>query len=656
MLIRYLHLAMFVATALSQRTSTSANSNDMDRQLGDLSWDIQPEDGYPIIGFNNNTEESEVAFKYNFTGTLSDRKFLDAKLYQNDCVSASDASLAFTNTTSGDELDVDVDIIQETIKKSVHYQDLNGTAAIIGFCLRVDYNYVNDDGNTEIVMFYETNVTINVDLTSNFTLTELVIDYTLASGDAVEAELDYGVEAFICLEDGSEVMNPGALGRGAALQFCVRKNANATRDMYVADVLSMTIAQPGGNAGATASITNGSSDTRTDKVCRNGICSVKTQLSSKFFNPRARIPDHVGIPDAAAAHIAAVPDAAAISDGEVVGRGPVFGGSNGNPGNMGATGSDPGNGCENQEEVYSLPNSGEGKYTGDNEVVIEIHYDDYPVESGWTIKTSTGDYITGLCTGFFSTKDVVVSNTVYVDEGTYIFEMTDDYGDGLCCGYGEGRFSINVNGVKVENDITFDFQYAVQLSFDVVGSSGGGARRLEDIPIVEVEGVDIPIVEVEGVAVLAFGRRRLRAPIRGLLTGSNGRVLIAAQHQESNDKETKVTESVQRILQNGGAPSGFGLQIELQDDLTSESNSQGSGRGSDFVGAVVVLIALAGGCGLGFLFCTRRDREEDKEEDTVDADLAFSFAQEERKRKAASIDTYPINRVVVCNVLIPKSA
>jgi hypothetical protein len=34
-------------------------------------------------------------------------------LYQNDCVSAPDASLAFINSTTGDELDVELDIIQK---------------------------------------------------------------------------------------------------------------------------------------------------------------------------------------------------------------------------------------------------------------------------------------------------------------------------------------------------------------------------------------------------------------------------------------------------------------------------------------------------------------------------------------------------------------
>jgi hypothetical protein len=83
----------------------------------DFDWDIEPEDGYPASPDDAN-EESEVIFKYNFTGTLSD--ILGVTLYQNDCVSAPDASLAFINSTTGDELDVELDIIQETISNSVH--------------------------------------------------------------------------------------------------------------------------------------------------------------------------------------------------------------------------------------------------------------------------------------------------------------------------------------------------------------------------------------------------------------------------------------------------------------------------------------------------------------------------------------------------------
>jgi hypothetical protein len=307
MLTRYLRLAILAAaaaTTFSQSAPESTdnkNSHDMARQLvGDFDWDIQPEDGYPSIAFDDTNEDSEVIFKYNFTGTLTARKFLDVKLYKNDCVTAADASLAFINTTSGNELDVELDIIQETISESGHYQDLNGTAAIIGFCLRVDYNYVDGDGLIESINFYETNVTITVDLTANFTLTEITADRTLADTEAANADLAYPVEAYICLDDNSEVTNPAALAQGSFLQVCVRIDDDVVTDnILVEDILTFVVSQPDGTATDSETITSAVADPLTDKVCReSGICNVKTQLQSKFFtdvNPRDLRVDGVAI-------------------------------------------------------------------------------------------------------------------------------------------------------------------------------------------------------------------------------------------------------------------------------------------------------------------------------------------------------------------------
>jgi hypothetical protein len=278
MIMRFLTLAILASTAL-------ANSNEVARQLGDFDWDIMPEDGFPSIAFDDANEQSEVKFKYNFTGVLSDRKLLDVTLYQNDCVTASDASLAFVDSITGDELDVDLDIIQETITNSIHYQDVNGTAAIIGFCLRVDYNYVDGDGLEESINFYETNVTINVDLTANFTLTGISADRTSADAAAANADLDYPVEAYICLDDNSEVTDPAALEQGSILQVCVRIDSSvATQNILVEDILTFVVSQPDGTATASEVITSGTPDPLTDKTCREGgICNVKTQLLSKFF-------------------------------------------------------------------------------------------------------------------------------------------------------------------------------------------------------------------------------------------------------------------------------------------------------------------------------------------------------------------------------------
>jgi hypothetical protein len=291
MLMRYLHLAILAATAataFSQSAPESAdnNSDAMDRQLaGDFEWDIQPEDGFPTIAFDDTNEESEVIFKYNFTGTLTDTKFLEVKLYQNDCVQASDASLAFINTTSGDELDIKLDIIQETISNSVHYQSLNGTAASIGFCLRVDYNYVDGDGLTESINFYETNVTITVDLTADFTLSGITADRTSADSEATNSDLSYPVEAYICLDDNSEVGSPAALVQGSFLQVCVKiDDTVVTENIIVEDILTFVVSQPAGPGSDSETITDAVADPLTDKVCReSGICNVKTQLLSKYF-------------------------------------------------------------------------------------------------------------------------------------------------------------------------------------------------------------------------------------------------------------------------------------------------------------------------------------------------------------------------------------
>jgi len=290
-------LAMIAATS---GVLASANQDASDRLLqGDFDWDVMPEDGYPIIGFDDTTETSEVVFKYNYTGTLSASKTLTYNLYQLDCTTPADSALASTNTIVADELTVDIDIIQETITNSVHYNEIDNTAAEINFCMRVDYNFVGPDG-TESINFHETNVTIGVDLLANFTLDSIVTDRTAADAADAEATLDYPVEAYICQDDNSEVLTPAALTQGSVLQFCVKiDDTVTTENILVEDILTFVLSQPGGSAPDSVPITNTQPDALTDKACReNGICNIRTQLASKFFteaNPQPLRVDGVAI-------------------------------------------------------------------------------------------------------------------------------------------------------------------------------------------------------------------------------------------------------------------------------------------------------------------------------------------------------------------------
>jgi hypothetical protein len=101
----------------------------------------------------------------------------------------------------------------------------------------------------------------------------------------VDAQDDYPVEAYICLDDSSEVMKPAALWLGAKLQVCVKIDPAVTDNIIVENILNFVISQPDGTATDWETITNTVAVPMTDKVCHeSGICHVKTHLLPRFFN------------------------------------------------------------------------------------------------------------------------------------------------------------------------------------------------------------------------------------------------------------------------------------------------------------------------------------------------------------------------------------
>ena len=81
-----------------------------------------------------------------------------------------------------------------------------------------------------------------------------------------------------------------------------------------------------------------------------------------------------------------------------------------------------------------------------NTVKVNITTDQYGSETSWTLKNSSGSTV--------ASGSGYGNNTSYVDEsclvnGTYTFTINDSYGDGICCSYGNGSYSVTVNGSTV---------------------------------------------------------------------------------------------------------------------------------------------------------------------------------------------------------------
>jgi hypothetical protein len=133
-----------------------------------------------------------------------------------------------------------------------------------------------------------------------------------------------------------------------------------------------------------------------------------------------------------------------------------------------------------------------GAPTGNNEVVIEVTYDRFPVETGWSLMDSAGTLIISQPAGSFLIEGGTVSRTALVTVGEYIFEMTDSFGDGICCQFGIGEFTITVNGEPVAIGGNGDFGDVIQETFDVVDAPTSAPTIVPTITLEILEVVEAP--------------------------------------------------------------------------------------------------------------------------------------------------------------------
>ncbi|RAJ17961.1 immunoglobulin-like domain-containing protein [Olleya aquimaris] len=78
----------------------------------------------------------------------------------------------------------------------------------------------------------------------------------------------------------------------------------------------------------------------------------------------------------------------------------------------------------------------------DNDVNVTITFDNYPEETAWTIKNSSGTTVASGGTYGSQPDGSTISETLCLPDGCYDFTITDAYGDGICCSYGNGSYSV----------------------------------------------------------------------------------------------------------------------------------------------------------------------------------------------------------------------
>ena len=87
---------------------------------------------------------------------------------------------------------------------------------------------------------------------------------------------------------------------------------------------------------------------------------------------------------------------------------------------------------------------------GQSQVVVEILTDNYPGEITWTLSDANGELLSG---GPYGSPGTTYADSVCIagaDEFPCLqFVINDSYGDGICCGYGQGAYTLYLDGVAV---------------------------------------------------------------------------------------------------------------------------------------------------------------------------------------------------------------
>jgi hypothetical protein len=246
----------------------------------DFDWDIEPRDGYPAVAFNDSTTTKEIIFLYD-APLLYESKTYGVTVFNADCKTIGSNAITHSEDASVDsELTVLLDVDQGTISNSTYYTSINITNAVIGLCLRVDYFFNGDSFN-----FHETNLTVNIDSTADFNITSLEQMRVGALRDQVN--ITYPVVAYHCNELSDKLVSKSNLTQGDALQVCVEIDPTIVEEnVFVTDILSFDLDQANMDQNVTHKkiIDQGISDALTSKLCQGGICNMKTQLESRWFN------------------------------------------------------------------------------------------------------------------------------------------------------------------------------------------------------------------------------------------------------------------------------------------------------------------------------------------------------------------------------------
>jgi endonuclease I len=99
---------------------------------------------------------------------------------------------------------------------------------------------------------------------------------------------------------------------------------------------------------------------------------------------------------------------------------------------------------------------------------INLTTDNYGSETSWAVTDSNG---TEVASGSGYGNNQNITDNLCLEPADYAFTINDQYGDGICCSYGNGSYSVLVDGVEVASG--GQFNSTETRHFTVLSDNGG---------------------------------------------------------------------------------------------------------------------------------------------------------------------------------------
>lgn len=122
--------------------------------------------------------------------------------------------------------------------------------------------------------------------------------------------------------------------------------------------------------------------------------------------------------------------------------------------------------------------NGGGDTGSTSRVQIKLTLDDYGSETTFAIEDGSGNVVKSWGVFADGQNGKVITRNIDLPRGVYTFVIFDDYADGICCEYGDGKWTVAVDGsIIAESDGIFGAWEEFDFGIGGARLSGPASRK-----------------------------------------------------------------------------------------------------------------------------------------------------------------------------------